>query len=594
MEFDKKAVLAIVMIGLILLLMQTEFYQKRFLPQPAQQPEMQVSSDSSGILQKRQAPQTLDSVPVSEEERLTAPQDTAIAYAALRGEGEDVTVRTDLYRAVFSTKGGAIRSLELFEYLDANDQPVQLVGQERASNLALLIPTEGDTLDTGNLVFETSARNLVISERNPQAELVFTLSFANGRKIRKTLTFFDGRYSFDMRVEFVNMDRMIQGFSYYVSWKSGMESTEPDIKLDMQSAKAYALQGDLEDFNANDPFQVEQFNSSTQWVAMRTKYFAAVVIPRTGPGQGVTFTGTLEEIGDVVPLKRYGFDLQMPFDRRPRRTDDFTVYLGPLDYDIVKSYGVGLEGIMDLGFAIIRPFSKFVLWSFTLLHKVIPNYGFVLVIFSFLVKVVLFPLTRKSSQSMKEMQALQPLMKEMNEKYKDDQQKKTEETMKLYKEYGINPVGGCLPMMLQMPLLYAMFTIFRSTIELRGAPFIFWITDLSLPDTVALLPFSLPLYGNTVNILPLFMGVTMFIQQKMTVQDPKQKAMVYVMPFVFTLMFNSFPSGLNLYYSLYNLLSIVQDKLIPYKTRSPEELRKAQLGKKKKRRAKFDYRGRSA
>ena len=155
---------------------------------------------------------------------------------------------------------------------------------------------------------------------------------------------------------------------------------------------------------------------------------------------------------------------------------------------------------------------------------------------------------------MKEMQALQPIMQELNEKYKDNPQKKQQEVMSLYKEYGVNPLGGCIPMVLQMPLLIALFSVFRTTIELRGAAFIWWMTDLARPDTVAILPFSIPLYGNTFNILPLFMGITMFIQQKISMKDPKQKAMVYLMPIFLTLMFNTFPSGLNLYYALFNLL----------------------------------------
>ncbi|MFQ5753361.1 MAG: membrane protein insertase YidC, partial [bacterium] len=258
-------------------------------------------------------------------------------------------------------------------------------------------------------------------------------------------------------------------------------------------------------------------------------------------------------------------------------------------YDIVKSYNVGLEKIMDLGWAIFRPFGKFILWSFTRLHKVIPNYGFIIIIFSILIKVVLYPLTRKSYASMKEMQTLQPLMQEINEKYKNDAQKKQQEVMKLYKEHGVNPLGGCIPMLLQMPLLIALFNVFRSTIQLRQASFIWWIKDLSRPDTIALLPFTLPRYGNTVNILPLFMGVTMFVQQKISMKDPKQKAMVYIMPIFFTLLFNSFPSGLNLYYALFNLFSIFQEKLIPYTPKKPEELQKKPVRKK---RIKHDYRGR--
>jgi len=152
--------------------------------------------------------------------------------------------------------------------------------------------------------------------------------------------------------------------------------------------------------------------------------------------------------------------------------------------------------------------------------------------------------------------------------------------MKMYKEEKVNPLGGCLPMLLQMPLLWGLFIVFRSTIELRGEGFIWWIKDLANPDTIATLPFSIPMYGDSVNILPLFMGATMLIQQKMTVTDPKQKAMVYFMPIFLTLLFNSFPSGLNLYYALFNLLSIIQQKyLVP----SPATANKETVIKRKKR-----------
>ena len=164
---------------------------------------------------------------------------------------------------------------------------------------------------------------------------------------------------------------------------------------------------------------------------------------------------------------------------------------------------------------------------------------------------------------MKDMQKIQPLMAEIREKYKDEPQRINSETMKLYKEHGVNPVGGCLPMILQMPLLIALFIVFRSTIQLRGAMFIpGWITDLSQPDTIFTLSFSLPMYGNEFNILPILMALTMIFQSKMTMQDPKQKMMVYIMPIFMLLIFNRFPSGLNLYYTLFNLFTIVQQKFI--------------------------------
>jgi YidC/Oxa1 family membrane protein insertase len=164
---------------------------------------------------------------------------------------------------------------------------------------------------------------------------------------------------------------------------------------------------------------------------------------------------------------------------------------------------------------------------------------------------------------MKEMGKVQPLVAELKEKYKSDPQRMNKEMMQLYKEHGINPLGGCLPMLLQMPLLFALFIVFRSTIQLRGASFIpGWIDDLSGVEGIASLPFSLPMYGDQFNILPIVMAVTMIFQSKMTMQDPKQKALVYMMPVFMLLIFNQLPSGLNLYYTLFNVWTIIQQKFI--------------------------------
>ena len=160
-------------------------------------------------------------------------------------------------------------------------------------------------------------------------------------------------------------------------------------------------------------------------------------------------------------------------------------------------------------------------------------------------------------------------MTEMREKYKNDPQRLNKEMMALYKEHGVNPLSGCLPTLLQMPLLWSIFLVFRNTIQLRHAAFVWWINDLSSPDTI-LLPFSLPLIGNSLHVIPLLMGATMFVQQKMTMKDPKQKAMVYFMPIFLTFIFYNFPSGLNLYYTLFNLFSMLQQKITTDKHEVPE------------------------
>lgn len=582
MEFDKKTIFAFILIGLILIFIQTDFYQKHFVPAPQKKniepPEKSLTSEPATISEEQGPKQSI------------TPNDTSNPYKTLKGKGETVVIENNLYRAEFSTQGTSLRSWVLKKYfLTDKLTPIELVGDQDQGNLSLLIPTKNDTLDTSPLVFSVNKKQIQLNLQHPIDSLVFVLNLDDMREIRKTYVFYHNCYDIKLKVEFKNFDTVIDGYSYFVTWRTGLRWTEPDLDQDMSKAYAYAYQGDVEKYDAGSKFDPKDWDHPTDWVAIRTKYFTISVIPRDAKAQAVKFFSEKKNLGEKILWKKYKFDFQMPYESRASAINEFTVYMGPLDYDLLKSYNANLEDMMDWGWRIFRPFGKFILWCFIGLHNLVPNYGFVIIIFSILIKIVLYPLTKKSYQSMKEMQALQPSMQEINEKYKNDPQKKQQEIMSLYKEHGINPLGGCMPMLLQMPLLIALFQVFQSTIQLRQAEFIWWINDLSRPDTIATLPLTLPLYGNTLNILPIFMGVTMFIQQKMSMKDPKQKALVYIMPIFFTLLFNSFPSGLNLYYALFNVLSIAQEKLIPYRPKTPAELKEK---KTQKRRIKYDYRGR--
>ncbi len=219
----------------------------------------------------------------------------------------------------------------------------------------------------------------------------------------------------------------------------------------------------------------------------------------------------------------------------------------------------GLENLVNLGWKfIIRPIGEFFMLPFFLfIYKLIGNYGISIILFSIVMKIILYPLSIQQMRSAQKMKVIAPEVAKVREKYKDDQKQQQQELMKVYSTYGINPAGGCLPLLLQMPILYALWGVLRTSIELRQADFAFWIHDLSLPDSIITLPF--PIFGITsLSGLALLMGITMFIQQKMTLTDPKQKAMVYMMPIMFTLMFSYFPAGLNLYYFVFNLLGILQ------------------------------------
>ena len=578
MEFDRKTILAFVLIGVLLIFVNTDFYQKQMLGDMPKPP----AADSTAIKQ----PDISPAPPETESVELTANPDTsaAINFARERAQEKEICIETPLYRGTISTLGAGVKSWQFKKYVDHNGNPVSLF-DNGANNLVVQLPTINDSLNTGQLNFAVDYQfgDNIALQSNDSRELVFTKYLAEGKFIRKTYSLSGDEYTIRLKVEFVNLRDFLQGYSYLLNWHTGLAVTEPRPAEDMSYAMAYSLANkDLDEFDVgSDKYKRGGSDDwPAQWAAVRNKYFTVAIIPQGQTTKGVRYEGRTTTFNNEAIHKSYRLDLAMPLERDRDFSQEFTVYIGPLEYDLVKDLGIGLDKIMNFGWDIIKPISLLVLWTFQFLHSFIPNYGLVIVVFSVLVKIVLHPLTKKSYQSMQAMQTIQPEMTRLREKYANDSQKMNMEMMKLYKEHGVNPMGGCLPMVLQMPLLYALFIVFRSTIELRQAPFVWWIKDLSAPDAIFKIPSwlfggNIPLYGDSVCVLPIVMGATMFIQQAMTMKDPKQKVMVYMMPIIMTLAFNTFPSGLNLYYTLFNVWSILQQKYMPMKEPVKKEKKKS-------------------
>ena len=466
-------------------------------------------------------------------------------------------VETSLYIAtVSSIAGGSIKEFFIKEHKTADSNLVNLINPEGAFGPMV----EAKDLDGNPLNLSTP---WLLDSYEPTRALTedLTLSYKkeifNNTFLYKHLTFSPENYTVDIRVDLSSAENNLYREASIV-WTGGLAVTEKNKTEDLTYFQSYVFQGgELEDFKASENEKSNVvFNGATTWAATRTKYFTAALIPSD------PFLVKRAEISGIKKTVEY-YDLKLTYDSR----DDLSalLYLGPLEYGKIKDLGVGLDEIMDFGWAFIRPISKGVLYVLTEMYKVIPNYGFVLIVFSFLIKILVYPLTKKSYQSTTAMQALQPEISKLKEKYKSNPQKLNQATMELYKKKGVNPLGGCLPMLLQMPLLFALFIVFRTTIELRSKPFMWWITDLSAPDKILELPFTIPIYGSYVAALPILMVVSMFVQQKMMAgpsQQPQQKMMQYTMSFFFFFIFNSFPSGLNLYYTLFNILTIAQQKLV--------------------------------
>lgn len=489
-----------------------------------------------------------------------------------------ISVKTDLYSAEFTSFGGGIRKFTLNEFFTWNKKPVQMIDWTQHSDVNLIFGTsDGKLIDTKNFYFAT--KNI---QNGNQLKLIDTSVFVvqyilpiinDSVYIVKSFKLRNGSYKVDCEIELHNLGNVIANYEYQVSISSPSLTEANSVDEAGYSHAFVNIDSKVEmlDASKSDEAVRQNYLGQLHWIAIRNKYFMNAIIPKSEQiTSGAYIEGMHKSLPDEGQRKNYSASIKVKYDGRPVEKSSFILYLGPIEYNILKDVHDGLEKTMDLGWSwLVRPISEyFMLPLFNFLHTFIPNYGVVIIIFSIIIKIILHPLTKSSMDSMRKMQQLQPIMTELKEKYKDDSQKMNTETMKLYKDYGINPLGGCLPLLLQMPILYALFKIFGSTIQLRQASFVLWIQDLSIPDTILHLPFKFPIFGFTqVSGLALLMGITMFIQQKQSVKDPRQKSMIYMMPVLFTLMFNGFPSGLNLYYFMFNILSIGQQYFLTKKTK---------------------------
>jgi YidC/Oxa1 family membrane protein insertase len=579
---DKKTTLAFVIIGLIFII-----WLYFNTPEPVKQiPQKQ----DTGAVQKENkiTPPVVNSETTPVQVELPDSIKFGKFFSQTKEPERIITIENDKFLLEFSTRGGNLRKAFLKQFnnwysikdtsSDIYKTKVQLINYSKGGTYDLaFVTSEGKAINTSSLDFTTDAPKAYYKISGNDSLLVnFRLTISTGKYINKTFTFYGNKYNIGSDFELSGMNSLISNNSFDLVWSNGIRFVELNSVDEGSQSNSSLYYGDEHVLvkAGDDGKKIEkEYNGRVDWVAVRDKYFTAIITPRD-PGQieGAYFQGTGYHTDNSGIREFYNIRLTVPFKNTQLEKKSFSLYIGPVDYDILKGYNAHMEKIVEFGSFfglkfIIRPIAEYVLLPlFNFLHTFIPNYGFVIILFSLIIKFVLYPLTKTSLQSMKKMQMLAPKIKEIKEKYKDDQAKVQKETMNLYRVYGINPAGGCLPLVLQMPIFIAMWGLFQVSVELRQQPFMFWIHDLSRPDIVMILPFKLPLFGiDQISGLAILMGITQFIQTKMTTKDPSQMAMVYVMPVMFTLMFMSLPSGLNLYYFMFNLFSIVQQYYVNQK-----------------------------
>jgi len=564
---DRNSVTGLALIGLIMIVWLQFMSPEKKLVKPI----TAVKTEKV----ERQAPAT---------QAIAAPvaENYGVFAEAAGGKEQLLKVENDLFRATLSSKGATLKSLVLKKHLDNNHKPFDLVSNGKNGALSLLFLTkEGKKIDTRDLYFRSvTLDTLRTISGNETYAVRYHLDVASQQAIDISYLFGGKSYKVDYDVKLTGFGNALAGNEYQLQWDGGLGYSEKNRQDEAQSAIASAYLGGsmvkLAASKENQAYREEQ-SGEAKWVAVRNKYFVAALIPQ-GRSEGIFLDGKRK----AADFADYIIALKMGVPATGSVVDNrFSIYMGPLDYNIVKAQKVDLEKIMDFGWDwLTRPFAEYIILPvFSWMNTFISNYGVIIIIFALLIKLVTYPLSMASTKSMKKMSALQPALKELQEKYKDNPAKLQSELGRIYKEAGVNPLGGCLPVLLQMPLLYAMFYVFRSSIQLRQQGLL-WVKDLSIPDSILDFGFSIPMYGDHIAVFPILMAVTVFVQQKITPTaqtNEQMKVMVYIFPAMMLLFFNNMPAGLGLYYLMFNIFSVAQQFYIN-KTTTTDDLPKINLG----------------
>lgn len=472
-----------------------------------------------------------------------------------------ITVENELYRVRLSERGGAVENIVLKDFREAvsDDAPLKALLDEGLQGGTVISGFTGAGVVSRDVRFATDAEGDAWRVEDGERRINFTWRSANGVALEKTYIFRPDTYLIGLETRVVNGTGETLRGSQTLSLYNRLPGATARFGFEGPSA---LVSGSLEQVQAKDIEDKDTYTGEIGWFALESRYFMTSAVPRGGPAGRVHLAVSPEEV-----LENRFIGPEETVAPGEAKTLQYDLFFGPKSVSLLRSYDNGLARAINFGW--FDFLAKPILWIMNQIYKVLPNYGVAIIILTIFIKILLWPLGNKSYKSMAEMKKLQPLMAEIREKYKDDKQKMNEELMGLYRIYKVNPVGGCLPMILQIPVFFAFYRMLYEAIELRHAPFVGWIHDLSAPDRLFRFDFSIPFmeppYG--IPVLTIVMGATMFLQQKMSPPpgDPSQAKMMMFMPLMFTVIFINFSSGLVLYWLVNNVLSIGQQYYVTKK-----------------------------
>ncbi|MGA7875231.1 MAG: membrane protein insertase YidC [Desulfoferrobacter sp.] len=468
-------------------------------------------------------------------------------------------VDTNVYEMKILAPGARLDSFKLKDYrqqVAPTSPPMDMVTTQTSGYLPLAVDlVHHSNLELGTRPFESQAPELIKlpSSAESQQPISFSTTVPGQVKLTKTLSPVPGTYIVDaaIRIENLSSEKLQDqlGISFY------FEPYEKANETSYNKSQLTLLKnGSLEYHQAKDLRKKEFiFDPPMDWIGYENNYFIQAIIPMEKEGYKLV-PRVLDENKGLIQLVY----LTNPFELSAgeAKTYKLRLYLGPKDVETLGKAGHDLARAVDFGWFtfLAKPLLLVLRWFYKYTH----NYGIAIILLTVVIKIIFWPLTQKSYKSMQVMKKIQPKIAQVREKYKDDREKLNQELMMLYRTYKVNPLGGCLPMVLQIPVFFALYRMLYGALELRHKPFMLWINDLTAPDRLHI-GIDIPYLGG-IPVLTLLMGVSMFIQQKMTPSggDPRQEKMMLLMPVIFTVFFINFPSGLVLYWLVNNVLSIVQ------------------------------------
>ncbi|MFM1875754.1 MAG: hypothetical protein RL266_1491 [Bacteroidota bacterium] len=596
-------------IGLTLILLIFIGFNYMNMPSEEERAEAKRIQDSIATAEQLQQEQQQATLAASVTEAVTtvdstlanAEQNDSLVAAKLQDQfgdfglaamGEDgaVIIENDLLSIVISKKGGHPLSVMLKEYQTYDSLPLHLfAGNENRFSLDFF--TKNRPISTQDLYFEPLQQGFTVSG-DEQKSLTMRLSAGENQYIEYVYTISGNSYLVDFDVNLVGMGNVIERNATRIDlhWKNNLPHQEKSLQNERDNSTIYYRFSDNEvDYLSERSDETEEIKTDLQWVAFKQQFFASVLIAKDGWEAPTDLQTTHDEANDSI-VKTCEAKLSIPYGHSQMEQVGLQFYFGPTHYSTLKELDLGLEAMIPLGWGIFGWVNKFmVIPVFNLLKDTGLGYGIIILILTIIIKLVLMPFTYKAYMSTAKMRVLKPEIDELNAKFegKDDPMAKQQATMALYSKAGVNPLGGCLPMLFQMPILIALFRFFPASIELRQQSFL-WADDLSSYDSVLDLPFEIPFYGDHVSLFTLLMTISTIFYTRLNMslqagspQMEQMKWMMYLMPVMMLGWFNNYASGLSYYYFLANVITFGQNYAFKFFVDEDALHKKLQENKKK-------------